>query len=261
MTDDPQSERRPWRFFGLVFVLSLPLYLLSPFVHVSGLPKNGPILDFVGAFMPMVAAVILTGRAAGRRGVRELLGRAVDFRRIPARRWYLVMILLMPAVYLLTAVALWVTDVRLPVQPSLSPLAMLVFVPVFVLAATGEELGWTAYATDPLRSRYGPLAASLIIALPWWAWHLYSIISSGQTSTLVVLGFFATIGFRIIYVWLYGATGSVASVIILHAMTNVAASYLPMVPTSAAAPVLLVVAAVIAVSWTVARRRSRVLAS
>ena len=261
MTGDQYSERRPWLFFVLVFVLSLPLYLLSPFVHVAGLPKNGPALDFVGAFMPMTAAVILTGRATGRRGIRDLLGRAVDLGRMPARRWYVPTILLMPAVYLFTAAVLWLTDLRLPGQPALSPLAMIAFLPVFVLAATGEELGWTAYATDPLRSRYGPLAASLIIALPWWAWHLYSIISSGQTKLLVVLGFVATVGFRVIYVWLYGATGSVASVIILHAMTNVSASYHPAVPTSAAGPALILIAAVIAAGWAVRRRASELNAS
>jgi membrane protease YdiL (CAAX protease family) len=251
---DRSDNRNPWTFFLLVFALSLPLYILTPFVSIPGLPKNAPALDFVGALMPMTAALILSFRARGWGGVRALLSRAVDFGRMPRRRWFVPVLLVMPAIYLVTGVLMWLTGIEAHRQPVLSPLTMAIFLPIFLIAATGEELGWTGYATEPLWARFGPLGASVIIGLPWWLWHLPSIIRSGQTPMLIFIGFFATFGFRVIYVWIYGNTGSVGAVIIIHAVTNVSASYFPTVPTSAAGPVLVLVAVLIAVEWFTHRR-------
>ncbi|MEV5965986.1 type II CAAX endopeptidase family protein [Kribbella sp. NPDC051952] len=248
------DRRRPLMFFALVFVLTLPLYVLSPLVTLPGMPKNGPPLDFVGAFMPMTAALILTGRSEGRRGVRMLLRRALDFRRIPSRAWILPILLLMPAIYLSTAAVVHLTGLHVPGQPALSLSTMAVFVPVYFLAATGEELGWIGYATEPLWSRFGPVAASLIIGVPWWAWHIPSMLSSDETSLLIALGLFASLALRVIYVWIFGGTGSVAAAIAIHAVTNVSASSVPSVPTNLAAPLLLAVAVAIAVKWTRERR-------
>jgi uncharacterized protein len=241
-------------FFALVFVLTLPLYVLSPLVTLPGMPKNGPPLDFVGAFMPMTAALILTGRSEGRPGLRVLLRRALDFRRIPTRGWILPILLLMPAIYLSTAAVVRLTGLQVPGQPPLSLTTTAVFVPFYCLAATGEEIGWTGYATEPLWSRFGPVGASLIIGVPWWAWHIPSMLSSHETSLLVVLGLFASLGLRVVYVWIFGGTGSVAAVIAIHAVTNVAGSSVPSVPTNLAAPLLVAVAVAIAVKWT--RRRA-----
>jgi hypothetical protein len=51
-------------------------------VPVPGLPKNAPVTDFVAAFVPAIAALILVHRAEGAAGVRRLLRRAVDHERI-----------------------------------------------------------------------------------------------------------------------------------------------------------------------------------
>ncbi len=257
MTDVKPDRRNPWSFFLLVFLLSLPLYLLTPFVSIPGLPKNAPALDFVGALTPALAAIILTARSSGRRGVAALLRRAVDLGRIPRLRWYPVILLLMPAIYLITGLLLGLTGIELQHQPSLGVLIMIVFIPIFLISATGEELGWSGYVTEPLWARFGPLGAGLIIAVPWWLWHLPSIIRSGQTPVLIFIGVFATLGLRVIFTWIFGGTGSVAAVIITHAVTNMAASYVPSVPTSAAAPVLVVVAVIIAIGWRVASVRRR----
>ncbi|MBF8189675.1 CPBP family intramembrane metalloprotease [Nonomuraea sp. K274] len=233
--------RFPWTYFLLVAALSLPIYVLSPFVHGLGMPKNMPVLDAVLAFVPFAAAAILTHRREGFAGVGRLLRRAVDFRRIRPV-WYLPVLLLGPVTLLLTYGLMRLFDVRLPGQPQLPVVAMLVLPLVFLLAAAGEELGWTGYAADRLRERYGLLAGSLVLGVVWWAWHLPSIVVSGQPPVLVALGALTGVCGRVIWMWIYAGTRSVAAIVVVHAVANVCASYVPSVPTAALGPVTTVLA-------------------
>jgi CAAX protease family protein len=64
--------RSPFRFFALVFALSVPIWLVEP--------GEWPITAAVG--MPLVAALILVYRAEGLGGVRKHLARIFDQRKI-----------------------------------------------------------------------------------------------------------------------------------------------------------------------------------
>ena len=84
-------NRSPLKFFLLVFALSIPFWLIQP--------RDWPISASVGA--PLIAALILVYREEGRGGVRRLLSKAFDQRRIRKGIWYGPIILLMPVIYLL----------------------------------------------------------------------------------------------------------------------------------------------------------------
>ena len=92
----------------------------------------------------------------------------------------------------------------------------------------------------------------------WWGFHVPSIVQSGQGRTLIVLGFFGALAFR---GWLFANTGgSVFAMIVVHALTNVCTAYVPSVPTSAQAPVLVVLAVLVTLLWgpkALSRFRSR----
>jgi hypothetical protein len=76
-------------------------------------------------------------------GARRLLRRVVDHTRIRNKLWYLPVVLL-PVVTLGATYGLMVvTGWQFQGQPELSATTMLLFVPVFLLAAAGEELGWS----------------------------------------------------------------------------------------------------------------------
>lgn len=60
MTGLASQRRSPRAFFGLVYLLSAPLWILSRVVHVGGLPDNLPITDVVATFIPMLAGALLT---------------------------------------------------------------------------------------------------------------------------------------------------------------------------------------------------------
>jgi uncharacterized protein len=88
-----RRDRRPLAFFALVFSLSLPFWIIGQVSPVEVLPALP-----VGALMlvtPMIAASILVYQEEGAAGVRALLQRAFDFRRIPPL-WYVPLILLTP---------------------------------------------------------------------------------------------------------------------------------------------------------------------
>jgi hypothetical protein len=76
-------------FFGLVVLLSVPLWILGLFVESpAGIPMSLPVsaLMFV---CPLLAAWITMWRQGTAGEIRHLLRRAVDPRTVHPRTWYL----------------------------------------------------------------------------------------------------------------------------------------------------------------------------
>jgi hypothetical protein len=93
---------------------------------------------------------------------------------------------------------------------------------VFLIAAAGEELGWSGYATDPLRQRWGALTASVILGLFWALWHVLPYLQAGHSTWWIGWQCFNSVGLRTLIVWIYYNTGrSVFAAITFHAMSNV----------------------------------------
>lgn len=222
MNSRAPSKRSPLKFFLLVFALAIPIWLLSSFVGVIGSLKV-PVTDLVLAFMPLTAAAILVYREAGFGGVRTLLKRALDYKRIKQKIWYLPLIFLAPLIYLLTSAVMRLSGHSAPVETNILTLPLR-FV-IFFLLAVGEEGGWMGYAIDPMQDRWGALNASAIMAIPWWLGHLPSIIQIGGTPADIAWWFPGAIGLRILIVWLYNNTGkSLFAAILFHALLNVGRS-------------------------------------
>jgi membrane protease YdiL (CAAX protease family) len=179
---------RPLTFFALTFALSwaiwIPLNLsqskLIPWHLSEGLIA---IVRLVGVLMPATAAVLLTVRAGGRAGARDLLGRLAVWR--VGWRWWLAAALVQPAM----AVVLGLLYNALGGQPPIAPaaplsLAAFAFQAFFLLIATlGEEIGWRGVALPALQQRYGPAVASLALGLLWATWHLPFWILLGTLQT------------------------------------------------------------------------------
>ena len=168
-------------FFLLVFLLSIPFWILATIApdFTKIFPIKLPISALM-TFCPLMAAVILVYRERKSRGVKELLIRAVDFKKINDKRWYLPIVCLMPAIAVL---AYWYTKLSGVLLPeSQTPvLYILVFFVVYFIGAIGEEIGWSGYAIDPLQSRYGALKASIILGIIWAVWHIIPWNQTHQT--------------------------------------------------------------------------------
>ena|SRR5687768_8782773 len=98
-----------------------------------------------------MAALILVYSEEGRGGVRRLLRRIFDQRRIRKRIWYWPIIFLMPVIFLLTYLVMRLMGLPLPNEPYFPFLLLPLLFVLFFILAIGEEVGWTGYVTDPLQ--------------------------------------------------------------------------------------------------------------
>jgi membrane protease YdiL (CAAX protease family) len=205
-------------FFALVFALSIPFWLLGtlyPIQLLPGLPISG-----LAAFMPALAALILVYRSGHLPAALQLLGRSFDFNRIRNKMWYLAVLLINPAI---AVVAYGVMRALGQPLPSSSPLTLAGF-PLFVsffIAALGEEIGWTGYATDPLQRRWGTVTAGILLGLVWAVFHFVPLTQAHRSAEWIAWWSLSTISLRMIMVWLYVHAGkSVFAAAIFHAMIN-----------------------------------------
>lgn len=217
------------KFFGLILVVSAPFLVLDA---VAGrlpdwLPANLPMSALM-AFSPMIAATILVYRAGGSRGLKRFLIRAFDVKRTTSRIWYLPVLFVFPVVMLPLAYAVMRLLQRPLPEPHLAAATIPLLVATYFLAGTGEELGWTGYATDPMQKQWGALAAALMLGAFGAAWHIAPFVQGGDNAIWITGQCLFTIASRVVIVWLYYNTGrSVFATIVLHTMSNVSWTLFP----------------------------------
>ncbi|MBA3869256.1 MAG: CPBP family intramembrane glutamic endopeptidase [Chloroflexota bacterium] len=217
MKINTSTSKSPLSFCLLVFIISIPFWLLGA---VAGdltqiIPVNLPISSLM-VVCPISAALILTYRDHKSRGVQQLLGRVFDYQRASHKLWYLPVIFLMPIIMVLSYAFMRLIGLPLP-EPHLPFLSIPVFLLVFFISTIGEEIGWSGYALDPLQTRWGALKASLILGSVWAIWHVLPYIQAHNTPEWIVWECLATVGLRVIMVWLYNNMGkSLFAAILFH---------------------------------------------
>jgi uncharacterized protein len=223
------AGKSPLAFFLLVFLLSIPFWLAgaaAPQFLSKKIPINLP-LSALAAFNPMIAALILAYREDGPAGLKRLLKRSLDYKRIKARIWYFPAIFLMPMMMALEYGVLRWRGASVP-SPQFPILMVPIFFFGFFIGAIGEELGWQGYAIDRLQARWNALESSIILGLVWAIWHLIPFLQTNHNSRWVAWQCVTTILARIIIVWLYNNAGrSVFIAILFHAMLNVSEFLFP----------------------------------
>jgi hypothetical protein len=206
------------------------LLLTTPFLLLGGkklpLPVNlpGSALMFIGL---LLAALILSYRQDGMRGVKELVKRAFDYKKIKNKAWYIPILLLSPVIYFLSYVAMRLMGLPLP-DPNVPILLALPLFLAFFSEAVFEELGWMGYALDPMQKRWGALKAGIILGLAWQIWHIIPDIQAGYTASWIFWHDLQGVALRILMVWIYNNTGkSVFSSVLVHAVDNVSWAMFP----------------------------------
>ncbi|WP_158544080.1 type II CAAX endopeptidase family protein [Nocardia seriolae] len=238
-------------FFVLAYALSwswaIPLAVTHRIIRQGqAWPTHYPAL-----LGPAVAAFAVTAWTGGRAGVRDLVARMTRW-RVPLRWW---LVALSPIGFLAIGLAAtWAAGHRLPAVDDFArfsgtPAIGLIGVAVLItfVGALGEETGWRGFALPRLQRRFGPLAATLILAPLWFLWHLpqfFVIATYRDFGPASYVGMFLglTAG-AVVLTWLYNRSGgSVLLVIVWHGVYNIVGG------TAAAAGTL---AAVISVLITV----------
>jgi len=189
--------------FGITWLLQVPALLALGGV-LSGPPERFMLLVGLGAFGPMLAAILASRVEGGRAQVRALF-RALRPRSVGAG-WYVLALLISGATFVVAMAAYRVLGGQdggpWLYLPSDAPhIAALIFFSI------GEEIGWRGFALPRLQTRYGPLAASLVIGVLWTLWHIPMFLLSGISMGLLPnLALFIVPG-SIVFTWIYNRTG------------------------------------------------------
>ena len=221
--------------------LSLALAVLA---FAAGTPA--PLLPFILAIGPMVIALAIAWRE-GDGALRTLL-HSLTIR--PAdRRWYLV--LLIPILWSLATVGVAV-GLGEPVDGLMATVfpAVLIVPIVVLIPAFTEELAWRGFALPRLMSAMSPLAASLVLAIPWSLVHVFLYVPGQFNGDLSVWPMVVSIfAYSILLTWIFiGTGGSVLMTALFHAALNGVAPIMAGVDQDNAWIIRNVLAAVIALA-------------
>ena len=213
-----QNNKSVFIFFALVFILSIPFWVLDFINPVELLPRL-PI-SALAAFVPALAACILVYKNNRFGGVLQLLQKSFDLKRISNKKWYLAIILINPAIAILAYWLMRASGKFLPNPASLKLAVVPMFI-VFVIAALGEEIGWFGYATEQLQSTWKILPIGILIGVVWAIWHFISLLQAHRSMEWIAGWSLGTISLRVIMVWIYAQSGrSVFGIALFHAMIN-----------------------------------------
>jgi len=172
--------------FGFTWGWQIPLFAI----------RHQPILGPWVILSPVLAGLVMAGVTEGRAGMASLLRRVMLWR--VGRRWYLVALLISPAVWLVS-VALMpgaAAAVRAP-----SPSFLLIWVAgfgfTFKFSTFVEEAVWRGFALPRLQTRCGPLVGLLILGALHALWQLlgWAFFSSATGAGISYFSFTVAVTF------------------------------------------------------------------
>jgi membrane protease YdiL (CAAX protease family) len=216
-------------FFVLTIIFTLPAYVLITLTGLNIILSPEMVFAFVplSVIAPICAALVLTYRKSGGIGVKKLLKRSFDYKRVKNKKWFWPTLLLMPLLFsLVLGVSSLLEQELLPAPMPLiaAPIALI----MFFLSALFEEVGWMGYAFEPMSNRWGFFKSTMLLGVIWGLWHVPMLIFSMPEPEMIVAQFLALIALRILIVWLYSNTGkSVFITILFHAIYNVCMIVIP----------------------------------
>ena len=176
------------------------------------------LVPFVLAFGPTVFALALAWRE-GDGAVRRLLRTAIT--RPNRRLWYAVVALPLVWAAATIGVALALGQPSAGIFDRTFP--AILFIPLLVvLPAFAEEIAWRGYAVTRLLPSMSPLAAALLLGVPWAALHLFLQLPGQMNAGLEVWPTIVSLlGYSVVLTWLFVASGgSVLLTALVHAGLN-----------------------------------------
>ena len=205
-------------FLALTFGISLAGFACVYFIPAARSPESLTGLPFwlVMVWGPSLAAMILSYR----NGVLgDLLGRVVQVSTVPVVVW------LLAAAPIVILLALRPFGPEPATPPGWSMIAIMVGFNL-ILGPLGEELGWRGMLQEQFNGQFGWLAASLLVGVIWWVWHLPLWTVDSPHAQITWWLFAAHV---MTYSVIIGAAytlsgGSILPAILLHLSFNVAAN-------------------------------------
>jgi membrane protease YdiL (CAAX protease family) len=219
-------------FLLLMMSISTAVAVVPPLNRPGALPFGLAFSDSLGPILASaLPAFVVVAAVGGRQGVRELAGRC--FRWRVRLRWYGLALLSVPLSVLLVTVVIYgprvlevIADRWVLILTTTLPHLLILI--VFCIVA--EEAGFLGFLQARWQDRFGPVAASALVALPFAAYHLPGTMVAngfGLAQLHLALAYVAVVGViqlfgRVMFMWLYNVTGaSVLLVGIWHSSFDV----------------------------------------
>jgi membrane protease YdiL (CAAX protease family) len=183
----------------------------------------------ISTVIALAPAIVVSSAFSRVKGIRNYLASLI--KPPGGTRWYLIAILLLPAVRMLQVAVAHTIGQEIAWRPiqakgelQIAGMVAFVFVYQFIYSnCLGEEVGWRGFALPRLQTRYSPLVASIIIGFFWALWHLpwwrAELGSFTSKYWLFVSGI--TFACSFILTWLYNRSGgSILAVGLMHVSSN-----------------------------------------
>ena len=187
------------------------------------------MLGILGALGPALAAFLMSWVLEGASGAKSLLRSCVQWRvsfgwwALALYGWWVVASILAAAMQLAPVTKIGMECVFALIN---IPVIAAVLQMPFLLGMVGEEAGWRGFALPRLQERFGPLLASLILALVWAFWHAPLTVFpewTGDRPLLVFAGRYLLliVPVTLIFTWFFERVGrSVLLAVVLHKTLN-----------------------------------------
>jgi uncharacterized protein len=209
-------------YFAFAYAISWVFWLPNVTAFWGWTPPISPSIPLLGAFGPMLAAVIVSSLTEGSAG-RSRLTNGVTRWRVG---WWWLAALAPLGLMLIAALGVWLLGVRLSGSPY-PALGVTMFALVqSVMHGFGEEIGWRGFALPRLQVRLNALNASVVLSLLWGGWHIPLLISNETYRQMGAFGlvgwFFSLLIGSVLLTWLFnGSGGSVLIVAVFHTLLDV----------------------------------------
>lgn len=234
----------PWAFVLFVFTWTWLFWCSTIALGIGTTTPTGLILALCGLLGPMVGGIVFTRLTRDRDWRRDYWRRLIDPRRF-APRWYVVILLLVPALMGLTAGIDLLTGgaiapyrdrvVDILADPALIPVYLLT---LLLFGPLPEEFGWHGYLLDRLQERHGVVTAAVLLGFIWAAWHIPLFFMPGtyqfeQGAFTIWFWTFmiAIVPLEIVMAWIYNNTNrSTLAIIVFHFMVVLTCNFLNATP-------------------------------
>jgi len=165
----PNSALSLVKFFVLAYAMTWACWI--PVVAASRpLRAIGYSFWLLGTLAPSIVALALTARDEGKRGVRALVARTLQWR--VSVGWYVFAVSYILSLKLIVAVVHRLVIGEWPPFGNEAPVLMLFATLISTPVQSGEEVGWRGYALPRLAECIGYRAGAVVLGILWACWHL-----------------------------------------------------------------------------------------
>ena len=189
------------------------LFVLSGRGMLSFDPSSS-VLGAARGYIPTIAAVVTALAVFGRAELSLIWARVSRWRVSPGLYGLALLVPMGASLIVVVVASLSSTEVAFDPGGGTLPKLVLIFLFFAIVdGPLGEEIGWRGFFLPILLERLGPIAASLILGVVWFLWHLPLYIATGRfemTIAFLVGYLINNVSFSFLHTWFFQRSGGSA---------------------------------------------------